>query len=104
MEAGFWIRLRGRAEAVVDKAMKDIEESMAPALNARKNHHKHRSNNPYYDPHFINGQSKWPQVATELFRRLPRSLHYNDPAPRGRQKCTIRGLQSTTFRKQQVDD
>jgi len=58
-------------KAVVDKAMKDIEESMAPALNARKNHHKHRSNNPYYDPHFINGQSKWPQALPEVLRPRP---------------------------------
>eukprot|EP00927_Polykrikos_kofoidii_P002672 TRINITY_DN11067_c0_g5_i2.p1 TRINITY_DN11067_c0_g5~~TRINITY_DN11067_c0_g5_i2.p1 ORF type:complete len:2502 (+),score=564.25 TRINITY_DN11067_c0_g5_i2:638-7507(+) len=57
-------------KAVVDKALKDIEESIAPALQARQ---EHRLRNPsmmvpYYDTNIINSQAKWPQALPEVLR------------------------------------
>ena len=61
-------------KAVVDKALKDIEESIAPALQARR---EQRARNPgvaYYDTSYIQPNAKWPQALPDMLRPKPGPL------------------------------
>lgn len=61
-------------KAVVDKALKDIEECIAPALQARKDHRSRNSNVQYYDTNYIQQTSKWPQALPDMLRPKPGPL------------------------------
>jgi len=53
-------------KTVVDKAMRDIRESINPAIQARRNHRMRGSREPFFDPNFR--QTRWPQALPEVLR------------------------------------
>jgi len=58
-------------KAVVDKALKDIEESIAGAIQSRKDQKARNPNVPYYDTNYIQTSSKWPQALPDMLRPKP---------------------------------
>lgn len=61
-------------KAVVEKALKDIEESIAPAIQARKDQRARNPNVTYYDTSYIQPTSKWPQALPDMLRPKPGPL------------------------------
>merc|ERR1711924_199733 len=62
-------------KAVVDKALKDVEDSIAPAVQARRAHHERNpAGVPYFDPGHFNPNSKWPQGLPDMLRPKPGPL------------------------------
>lgn len=58
-------------KAVIDKALKDIEESISPAMQARKQQKERAPSVPYYDQNYFQPGAKWPQALPEVLRPKP---------------------------------
>lgn len=61
-------------KAVADKALKDIEESISPAIQARRQQKECAPSVQYYDPNYYQPGAKWPQSLPEGLRPKPGPL------------------------------
>ncbi|KNC78974.1 hypothetical protein SARC_08613 [Sphaeroforma arctica JP610] len=59
------------------KTVAQIDESLQQAYAARRNHHDHHPNTPFYDIGYINNNNRYPAYLPDLLRATPPGLRHH---------------------------